>query len=290
MRRWLPALLFLWSCVLSAQGLTVQGSVNSSREYSLEGVTLPAFSLSAGWQSGKHWYCGARFENGFTDADGVVTRRNGLAGETRFYITKGWYAGASLGILSAPGPDASPVTAWSLTLLGTRQALGSGFYLVTELAVGNLSPGTSFGFGYCPQYVRKRDSRPVENRWEIEAGFPFFAYAGYRLRNNVAIGVTAEAFRKQMKVDGVKMPAQYALAAVQARFYFLQLGGFGLYSATGGGLARLTPQDEDLRTVWFWDNTLFGVRYRVLGNVYMLGELKSGSLAFGGRFGFGVRL
>ena len=171
-----------------------------------------------------------------------------------------------------------------------RQSLGHGLYLCTEFAVGNVAPGMFFGVGYSPLYQKKRDRNPVADRWELEAGFPFFVYAGYRLRKNVSVGLTAESYHKQMKWEGTKLPTGFSLWALEARFYFLQLGGFALYSATGGGMARLDPENRDTSITWFWDNTLLGVRQRIHGRVYALGELKSGSLAFGGRLGVGIRI
>lgn len=288
MRGWLPALLLLLPCALSAQGFSVQGSANSARAYSLDGVTMPAFSISAGYQPGKHGYYGLRFDNSYAELEDGVIRRNALSADVRFYLTKGWYAGASLGVAADPGGSLAP--AWSLTLLGTRQSLGHGLYLCTEFAVGNVAPGMFFGVGYSPLYQKKRDRNPVADRWELEAGFPFFVYAGYRLRKNVSVGLTAESYHKQMKWEGTKLPTGYSLWALEARFYFLQLGGFALYSATGGGMARLDPENRDTSLTWFWDNTLLGVRQRIHGRVYALGELKSGSLAFGGRLGIGIRI
>ena len=290
MRKTLALLLLFLPSLLGAQGFSVQGLANTAREYSVGGVTLPAFSVSAGFQPGRHWYFGALAGDGYDDTETGVERKFGLAAETRYYLSKGFYWGGAMGVMTKPGYGVV-APAWSLTLLGTREALGHGLYLATELSVGNIAPGMSFGLGYCPEYRKKRDDKPYDRSWELEAGFPFFAYAGYRPASRFGIGATVESFRKQLKVDGERVPCAYSCAGLQVRFYYLTLGGFELYSATGGGMATLRPDSEESLRSWYWDNTLVGAHFRIRGGrFYILGELRSGSLAWNGHAGIGVRL
>ena len=94
-----------------------------------------------------------------------------------------------------------------------------------------------------------------------------------------------------MKLDGERIPCAYTCAGLQVRLYYLAFSGFELYSATGGGMALLTPGAGDTRRSWYWDNTLLGAHFRIRdGRFYVLGELKSGSLAWSGHIGVGVRL
>lgn len=290
MKRVLALLLLFLPGVLCAQGFSAQALANTAREYSVGGVTLPAFSVSAGFQPGRHWYFGALAGDGYDDTETGVERKYGLAGEVRYYLTKGYYWGGALGVMTKPGYG-TVGPAWSLTLLGTREALGHGFYLATELSVGNIAPGMSFGLGYCPEYRKKRDDKPFDRYWEVEAGFPFFAYAGYRPGRNFGIGATVESFRKKVRLDGERIPCAYTCTGLQVRFYYMVFSKFELYSATGGGIAMLTPDDGDTRRNWYWDNTLIGAHARLGGGrFYVLGELKSGSLAWSGHIGVGVRL
>lgn len=290
MRKTLALLLLFLPSLLGAKGFSVQGLANTAREYCAGGVTLPAFSVSAGFQPGRHWYFGALAGDGYDDTETGVERKFGLAAETRYYLSKGFYWGGAMGVMTKPGCGIV-APAWSLTLLGTREALGHGLYLATELSVGNIAPGMSFGLGYCPEYRKKRDDKPYDRSWELEAGFPFFAYAGYRPASRFGIGATVESFRKQLKIDGERVPCAYSCAGLQVRFYYLTLGGFELYSATGGGMASLRPDREESQRSWYWDNTLVGAHFRIRsGRFYVLGELRSGSLAWNGHAGIGVRL
>ena len=92
-------------------------------------------------------------------------------------------------------------------------------------------------------------------------------------------------------LDGERIPCAYTCAGLQVRFYYLTLGGFELYSATGGGMASLRPDREESQRSWYWDNTLVGAHFRIRsGRFYVLGELMSGSLAWNGHAGIGVRL